>query len=38
MKGGKKNEERARACVEKGLVIQYCRQLGKDGVAQFFRK
>lgn len=35
MKG---QEERARQCVEKGLVIQYCMQLGRDGVALYFRK
>lgn len=38
MKGGKKNEERARQCVEKGLVVQYCRSLGRDGVALYFRR
>lgn len=35
MKG---EDTRARNCVEKGLVGQYCRQLGKDGVALFFRR
>ncbi|EPQ27272.1 uncharacterized protein PFL1_05195 [Pseudozyma flocculosa PF-1] len=28
----------ARRCTEKGLMIQYCNKLGKDGVALFFRK
>ncbi|KAL8276221.1 hypothetical protein RQP46_011382 [Phenoliferia psychrophenolica] len=35
MKG---DDVRARQCVEKGLVIQYCLQLGRDGVALYFRK
>ena len=35
MKG---DDKRARQCVEKGLVIQYCLQLGRDGVALYFRK
>ncbi|KAK0538018.1 hsp90 co-chaperone Cdc37 [Tilletia horrida] len=30
--------ERARKCVEKGLMLQYCRKLGPDGVNLFFRK
>ena len=28
----------ARRCTEKGLMIQYCNKLGKDGVALFFRR
>lgn len=35
MKG---QDRRARDCVEKGLTIQYCRQLGRDGVALFFKR
>ncbi|KAE8234092.1 hypothetical protein CF326_g866 [Tilletia indica] len=30
--------DRARRCVEKGLMLQYCRKLGPDGVNLFFRK
>lgn len=32
------NKERAKACVHQGLLLQYCRNLGKDGVALFFKK
>jgi cell division cycle protein 37 len=28
----------ARQCVHQALLIQYCRQLGKDGVALFFKR
>jgi cell division cycle protein 37 len=28
----------ARTCVHHGLLLQYCRQLGKDGVALFFKR
>ncbi|KAN0062963.1 hsp90 co-chaperone Cdc37 [Thecaphora frezii] len=28
----------ARRCTEKGLMIQYCNKLGKDGVSLFFRR
>ncbi|KAM0752438.1 hypothetical protein T439DRAFT_312595 [Meredithblackwellia eburnea MCA 4105] len=35
MKG---KDDRARQCVEKGLMIQYCLQLGRDGVALYFRR
>ena len=28
----------ARTCVHQGLLIQYCRQLGKDGVGLFFKR
>lgn len=38
LENGAKGEAQARNCVEKGLAIQYCRQLGKDGVALFFRR
>jgi len=31
-------EEYARQCVHQGLLIQYCRQLGKDGVGLFFKR
>lgn len=30
--------KRARSCVEKGLLVQYCNKLGKDGVSLFFRR
>ncbi|CAD6892600.1 unnamed protein product [Tilletia controversa] len=30
--------DRARRCVEKGLMLQYCRKLGPDGVNLFFRR
>ncbi|KAK4048295.1 hsp90 co-chaperone Cdc37 [Microbotryomycetes sp. JL201] len=35
MKG---KDRRARECVEKGLMLQYCRHLGQDGVALFFKR
>lgn len=35
MKG---DDKRARECVEKGLMIQYCLKLGRDGVALFFKR
>ncbi|GAA5958756.1 hypothetical protein JCM8115_000343 [Rhodotorula mucilaginosa] len=38
MKGTKAGEKRARDCVEKALVGQYCRSLGRDGVALFFQR
>ncbi|GAA5983108.1 hypothetical protein JCM10908_000158 [Rhodotorula pacifica] len=38
MKGTKAGEKRARECVEKALVGQYCRSLGRDGVALFFQR
>ncbi|POY75230.1 hypothetical protein BMF94_1862 [Rhodotorula taiwanensis] len=38
MKGTKDGEKRARNCVEKALVGQYCRSLGRDGVALFFQR
>ena len=28
----------ARTCVHQGLLLQYCRQLGKDGVGLFFKR
>lgn len=28
----------ARTCVHQGLLLQYCRQLGRDGVALFFKR
>jgi len=31
-------DEVARQCVHQGLLIQYCRQLGKDGVGLFFKR
>jgi cell division cycle protein 37 len=31
-------EKYARQCVHQALLIQYCRQLGKDGVALFFKR
>ncbi|KAL7337041.1 Cdc37 N terminal kinase binding-domain-containing protein [Rhodotorula toruloides] len=38
MKGTKVGEKRATECIEKALVGQYCRSLGRDGVALFFRR
>ncbi|KAG0150729.1 hypothetical protein CROQUDRAFT_651979 [Cronartium quercuum f. sp. fusiforme G11] len=35
MRGAK---EHAKNCVHQGLLLQYCRKLGKDGVSLFFRK
>ena len=34
----KKDEEFARQCVHQALLLQYCRQLGKDGVGLFFKR
>lgn len=34
----KKQEEYARQCVHQALLIQYCRQLGRDGVGLFFKR
>ena len=31
-------DDYARTCVHQGLLLQYCRQLGRDGVGLFFRK
>ena len=31
-------EAYARSCVHQGLLLQYCRQLGRDGVALFFKR
>jgi cell division cycle protein 37 len=33
-----KEEDYARACVHQALLLQYCRQLGKDGVRLFFQR
>ncbi|GAA6034003.1 hypothetical protein JCM8097_000644 [Rhodosporidiobolus ruineniae] len=38
MKGTREGERRARECVEKALVGQYCRSLGRDGVMLFFQR
>ncbi|GEM07172.1 hsp90 co-chaperone cdc37 [Rhodotorula toruloides] len=38
MKGTKADEKRATECIEKALVGQYCRSLGRDGVALFFQR
>ncbi|GAA5820328.1 hypothetical protein JCM11251_005577 [Rhodosporidiobolus azoricus] len=38
MKGTKEGEKRARECIEKALVGQYCRSLGRDGVMLFFQR
>ncbi|GAA6019901.1 hypothetical protein JCM10207_003331 [Rhodosporidiobolus poonsookiae] len=38
MKGTREAEGRARECVQKAMVGQYCRSLGKDGVALFFQR
>jgi len=32
------NDTYAKQCVHQALLIQYCRQLGKDGVALFFKR
>ncbi|EEQ90617.1 hypothetical protein RJZ56_003330 [Blastomyces dermatitidis] len=32
------NEEYARQCVHQGLLLQYCRSLGRDGVGLFFKR
>lgn len=34
----KKDEDYARQCVHQALLLQYCRQLGKDGVGLFFQR
>ncbi|KAK5111405.1 hypothetical protein LTR85_012179 [Meristemomyces frigidus] len=34
----KRDEEYARQCVHQALLLQYCRQLGKDGVGLFFKR
>lgn len=31
-------DEHAKRCVHQALLLQYCRQLGRDGVALFFRR
>nr|POF22273.1 hsp90 co-chaperone cdc37 [Quercus suber] len=33
-----KHEDYARQCVHQALLLQYCRQLGKDGVGLFFKR
>ncbi|GAA5910412.1 hypothetical protein JCM8208_004469 [Rhodotorula glutinis] len=38
MKGTKSSEARARNCIEKALIGQYCRSLGRDGTALFFQR
>lgn len=32
------NDTYAKTCVHQGLLIQYCRQLGRDGVGLFFKR
>jgi cell division cycle protein 37 len=32
------NEEYARQCVHQGLLLQYCRSLGRDGISLFFKR
>lgn len=34
----RKEEEYAKQCVHQALLLQYCRQLGKDGVGLFFKR
>lgn len=34
----KKDSDYARQCVHQALLLQYCRQLGKDGVGLFFQR
>ncbi|QIW94876.1 hypothetical protein AMS68_000394 [Peltaster fructicola] len=34
----KKDEDHARHCVHQALLLQYCRQLGRDGVGLFFKR
>ena len=34
----RKDEEYARQCVHQALLLQYCRQLGRDGVGLFFKR
>ncbi|KAK5105668.1 hypothetical protein LTR62_002501 [Meristemomyces frigidus] len=36
--GSKREEEYARQCVHQALLLQYCRQLGRDGVGLFFKR
>jgi len=36
--GSKSQEDYARQCVHQALLLQYCRQLGKDGVGLFFKR
>jgi cell division cycle protein 37 len=36
--GQKSQEDYARNCVHQALLLQYCRQLGKDGVGLFFKR
>ncbi|GAA5840120.1 hypothetical protein JCM9279_002283 [Rhodotorula babjevae] len=38
MKGTRASEQRARNCIEKALIGQYCRSLGRDGTALFFQR
>lgn len=33
-----RNDDRSRQCVHQALLLQYCRALGKDGVAMFFKR
>lgn len=32
------NDDYARQCVHQGLLLQYCRSLGRDGVSLFFKR
>ncbi|OGM43049.1 Hsp90 co-chaperone Cdc37 [Aspergillus bombycis] len=32
------NEDYARTCVHHGLLLQYCRSLGRDGISLFFKR
>lgn len=34
----KGNKDLARRCVHQSLIINYCRELGRDGVGRFFQK
>ena len=36
--GMEKKMEYAKRCVHQGLLLQYCRQLGPDGVSMFFKR
>lgn len=36
--GDRREEEYSRQCVHQALLLQYCRQLGKDGVGLFFKR
>ncbi|GAA5931810.1 hypothetical protein JCM3775_000048 [Rhodotorula graminis] len=38
MKGTRAGEQRAQNCIEKALIGQYCRSLGRDGTALFFQR